>query len=182
VTLTITAIGSTVLGFGLMVLIMSKSQGFFKQQQKDLGMMNGHIEEVYTGQMTVKLYNAQSEEKEKFKKINDDLFQSAWKSQFLSVMMMPIMTFIGNLGYVAVCVVGGALAFKGTISFGVIVAFMMYVRLFTQPLSQLAQAANRLQSTSAAGERVFEFLEEKELSNESEKTEKLTHIQGDVTF
>src|SRR5699024_7316692 len=113
---------------------------------------------------------------------NDDLFQSAWKSQFLSGMMMPIMTFIGNLGYVAVCVVGGALAFKGTISFGVIVAFMMYVRLFTQPLSQLAQAANRLQSTSAAGERVFEFLEEKELSNESEKTEKLTHIQGDVTF
>lgn len=182
VPLALTAVGSTAIGFVLMGLILSKSQVFFNRQQEDLGKMNGHIEESYTGQAIIKVYNAQSESKEAFQHINQDLYDSAWKSQFLSGMMMPIMTFIGNIGYVAICVVGGALAFNGSISFGVVVAFLIYIRLFTQPLAQLAQAATRLQSASAAGTRVFSFLNEEQLSNESQKTTTLENVQGDVEF
>lgn len=182
VPLALTAVGSTAIGFVLMAVILSKSQVFFNRQQEDLGKMNGHIEENYTGQSIIKVYNAQSEAKEAFHQINQDLYESAWKSQFLSGLMMPLMTFIGNIGYVAICVVGGALAFKGTLSFGVVVAFLIYIRLFTQPLSQLAQAATRLQSASAAGKRVFGFLNEQELSDESQKETVLTHVKGDVDF
>lgn len=180
--LALTAVGSSALGFLLTILILKKSQVFFNRQQHDLGRMNGHIEESYSGQTIIKVYNAQTEAKEDFHLINRDLYDSAWKSQFLSGLMMPLMTFIGNIGYVAVCVVGGALAFNGTISFGVVVVFLIYVRLFTQPLAQLAQAATRLQSASAAGDRVFEFLYEEELSDETNKCLTLTDVRGDVDF
>lgn len=177
-----TAVGTSVLGFALMMVIMGQSQKYFSGQQRALGAINGHIEEVYTGHNVVKVYNGSHEAKQTFETINGELYTSAWKSQFLSGLMMPLMGFVGNLGYVAVCVVGAVLAMNGTISFGVIVAFMMYVRLFTQPLSQIAQAFNNLQRTAAAGERVFEFLEEKELSDESDKLLCLSHVLGDVEF
>jgi ABC-type multidrug transport system, ATPase and permease components len=155
---------------------------FFKSQQMDLGQINGQIEEVYAGHNVVKVYNGSGEAKKTFEEINSRLYRSAWKSQFLSGLMMPLMGFVGNFGYVAVCVVGAALAMNGTISFGVIVAFMLYIRLFTQPLSQIAQAMNNLQRTAAASERVFEFLEEKELEDESDKTDALEQVKGEVEF
>lgn len=182
VIMTLAAILATVIGFALMMTIMSKSQKHFLRQQRELGKINGHIEEIYSGHNIVKVYNGEKEANEKFSKINDKLYESAWKSQFLSGMMMPLMNFIGNFGYVAVCVTGAALTMNGTISFGVIVAFMIYVRLFTQPLSQMAQAATSLQSTAAASERVFEFLEEKEMQDESSKTKVLKDAKGDVQF
>ncbi len=178
----LTAVGSSVIGFVLMMLIMRKSQKYFAVQQKELGRINGHIEEIYTGHNVVKVYNGSKDAKKTFEEINSKLYHSAWKSQFLSGLMMPLMGLVGNLGYVAVCVVGASLAMNGTISFGVVVAFMMYVRLFTQPLSQIAQAFNNLQRTAAAGERVFEFLEEKELINEDQKQKQLYNIKGDVEF
>lgn len=178
----LTAVGSGVIGFILMIFIMSKTQKFFSEQQRELGNINGHIEEIYTGHNVVKVYNGGRDAKNTFEKINGKLYKSAWKSQFLSGLMMPLMGFVGNLGYVAVCVVGAALAMNGTITFGVIVAFTMYVRLFTQPMSQIAQAFNNLQRTAAAGERVFEFLEEEELTDESQKRKKLSNIKGDVEF
>lgn len=180
--LALVAIGSTLVGFALMMIIMSKSQKYFKTQQQGLGDINGHIEEVYSGHNVVKAYNGGRNAKKTFEDINNSLYDSGWKSQFMSGLMMPIMNFIGNFGYVAVCVVGAALAMKGTISFGVIVAFMMYIRLFTQPLSQLAQSMQQLQRTAAASERVFEFLDEEELTDESQKLEKLENIKGDVEF
>lgn len=180
--LALTAIGATIIGFVLMMIIMSKSQKFFMTQQQGLGDINGHIEEVYSGHNVVKAYTGGRQAKEKFEKINSSLYDSGWKSQFLSGLMMPIMTFIGNFGYVAVCVVGAVLAMNGTISFGVIVAFMLYVRLFTQPLSQLAQAAQSLQRTAAASERVFEFFEEEELPDEREKSRSYNNIRGHVEF
>ncbi|WP_330586729.1 ABC transporter permease [Aminipila terrae] len=167
--LALTAVFASVVGFTLMIVIMKKSQKYFSAQQKGLGNVNGYIEEIYSGHNIVKAYNGSRNAKKNFEEINEGLYDSAWKSQFLSGLMMPIMQFIGNFGYVAVCVVGAVLAMKGTISFGVIVAFMMYIRLFTQPLSQMAQAANNLQRTAAAGERVFEFLEEEEMDNENQK-------------
>ncbi len=167
--LALTAVGSSVIGFGFMMSIMKQSQKYFKQQQTELGQINGLIEEVYTGHNVVKVYNGSREAKDAFENSNRSLYSSAWKSQFLSGLMMPLMSFVGNFGYVAVCVAGAALAMKGTITFGVIVAFMLYIRLFTQPLSQIAQAMNNLQRTAAASERVFEFLDEEELENESEK-------------
>lgn len=182
VLMTVAAVVAVVIGFVLMLVIISHSQKHFNRQQKALGKMNGHVEEVYAGHSVVKAYNGEKDEKKTFDQINKDLYQSAWKSQFMSGMMMPIMTFIGNLGYVAVCVVGAILAINGSITFGVIVAFMVYIRLFTQPLSQIAQAATTLQSTAAAGERVFEFLEERELEDESGKTQVLKNIEGNVTF
>lgn len=178
----LTAVGSSVIGFALMMFIISKSQKHFSAQQRELGNINGHIEEIYTGHNVVKVYNGSRDAKKTFEEINGRLYDSAWKSQFLSGLMMPLMSFIGNLGYVAVCVVGAALAINGSISFGVIVAFMMYIRLFTQPLSQIAQTFNNLQRTAAAGERVFEFLGEKELADESEKAKKLENVKGDVEF
>ena len=180
--LALTAIGASLIGFVLMMLIMKHSQKFFTQQQKELGTINGHIEEVYTGHNIVKVYNGSRQAKEIFEESNDKLYLSAWKSQFLSGLMMPVMGFVGNLGYVAVCVVGAALAVKGTITFGVIVAFMMYVRLFTQPLSQIAQSMNNLQRTAAASERVFTLLDEPELEHEDEKKPMLTNIEGGVVF
>lgn len=180
--LALTAVLASVIGFTIMIVIMRKSQKYFSAQQKGLGNVNGYIEEIYSGHNIVKVYNGSSDAKKKFEEINEGLYDSAWKSQFLSGLMMPIMQFIGNFGYVAVCVVGAVLAMKGTISFGVIVAFMMYIRLFTQPLSQMAQAANNLQRTAAAGERVFEFLEEAEMENESQKVKELKEVKGEVEF
>lgn len=180
--LALTAIGATIIGFILMTLIMSKSQKYFTAQQRELGNINGHIEEIYSNHNVVKVYNASESSKKTFEDINDKLFSSGWKSQFLSGLMMPLMSFIGNFGYVAVCVVGAVLTVRGTISFGVIIAFTMYVRLFTQPLNQIAQAANNIQRIGAASERVFEFLDEGELADESHKTKTLTSIKGDVEF
>lgn len=178
----ISAVLSTVVGFVLMVFIISKSQTYFAQQQADLGKLNGHIEETYSGHNVVKAYNGEKQAQNDFSVINTRLYDSAWKSQFMSGLMMPLMMFIGNFGYVVVCIVGAALAVNGTISFGVIVAFMLYIRLFTQPLQQLAQAATNLQSTAAASGRVFEFLGEEELAKESNKLEKLENVNGDVEF
>ncbi|MDM5327539.1 ABC transporter ATP-binding protein [Neobacillus sp. CF12] len=178
----IAAILSTIVGFGLMTLIISKSQKYFAQQQKELGKLNGHIEEIYTGHNVVKVYNGEKDARETFHEINTRLYSSAWKSQFMSGLMMPLMMFVGNFGFVVVCIVGAVLAVNNMISFGVIVAFMLYIRLFTQPLTQLAQAATNLQSTAAASERVFEFLAEEEVANESDKKEKLEGAIGDVEF
>lgn len=178
----IAAILSTIVGFGLMTFIISKSQKYFAQQQKELGKLNGHIEEIYSGHNVVKVYNGEKEARETFHEINTRLYTSAWKSQFMSGLMMPLMMFVGNFGFVVVCIVGAVLAVNNMISFGVIVAFMLYIRLFTQPLTQLAQAATNLQSTAAASERVFEFLAEEEVANESDKKEKLENAIGDVEF
>lgn len=182
VTLTITAIVATLIGFGFMTIIVSKSQRYFERQQRLLGEINGHIEEVYTGHSVIKAYNAQEKTNKDFKELNNKLRDTGWKAQFISGLMMPLMTFVGNFGYVAVCVVGAMLAFNNKISFGVIVAFMMYIRFFTQPLGQLAQAATSLQSTSAASKRVFEFLEEEEMVDESNNTVSIDNVKGNVSF
>ena len=182
VILTITAIVTSSLGFLLMKFIMNKSQKYFLAEQNYLGEINGHIEEIYSGHQVVRNYNAEKEVTKAFDKINEKLYISNWKSQFLSGLMMPIMHFVGNFGYVSVCILGAILALKGTISFGVIVAFMLYIRLFTNPLSQIAQVTTELQSTAAASERVFEFLEEKELEDESHKTKKLENVRGEIEF
>jgi ATP-binding cassette subfamily B protein len=180
--LALVAVGSTVIGFFVMRIMMAKSQKYFSAQQKGLGDINGHIEEIYSGHDVVKAYNGGKNAKKTFEEINETLFESGWKSQFMSGLMMPLMHFIGNFGYVAVCVVGAALAMNGAISFGVIVAFMIYIRLFTQPLSQIAQSMQALQRTAAAGERIFEFFGEEELADESQKARKLENIKGDVEF
>ena len=180
--LALTAIFSSLFGFLFMALIMARSQKYFARQQEGLGEANGHVEEVYSGHNVVKAYNGGKEAVRVFDRINAKLYDSGWKSQFMSGLMMPVMTFIGNFGYVAVCVVGAALAMNGSISFGVIVAFMMYIRLFTQPLSQIAQAFQNLQRAAAAGERVFELFDEAEMSDESGKAKKLENIRGDVEF
>lgn len=181
-TMTLAAVGAAVVGFVFMILIVSRSQKFFDMQQHALGAVNGHIEEIYSGHTVVKAYNGQEAAEKTFSDINEKLYVSAWKSQFFSSLMPSLMSFIGNFGYVAVCIVGAMLAMNGSISFGVIVAFMLYIRLFTQPLSQLAQAASSLQSAAAAGERVFDFLAEEELSDESGKTMQLAHVRGNVRF
>ena len=167
VTMTLCAIGSALLGLIIMGVIMKVSQKYFTRQQIALGDVNGHVEEMYTGHTVVKAYCGEKGSIEQFEKYNKDLYVSGWKSQFLSGLMMPIMNFVGNFGYVVVCVVGAALAMDGKIEFGVIVAFMMYIRLFTQPLSQFAQAFQNLQRCAAASERVFGFLDEPELADEA---------------
>ncbi|AIQ74525.1 ABC transporter ATP-binding protein [Paenibacillus sp. FSL R5-0636] len=182
VIMTITAVVATIIGFGLIAAIMKKSQKYFQSQQEYLGKINGHVEEVYTGHTVVKAYNGESQMRNTFESLNMNLKDSAFKAQFLSGLMMPIMMFIGNLGFVAVCVVGAVLAMNGTISFGVIVAFILYVRYFTQPLSQIAQAAQSLQSASAASKRVFEFLDADEMDNESHKERHLKTATGRVDF
>lgn len=182
VIMTLTAIVATIIGFGLMAVIMKKSQKYFASQQEYLGKINGHVEEVYTGHNVVKAYNGEAQMRTTFQELNQGLKNSAFKAQFLSGLMPPLMGFIGNLGFVAVCVVGAVLALDGTISFGVIVAFIMYVRYFTQPLSQIAQAAQNLQSASAAGGRVFEFLEEAEMEEERRKENTLATAAGKVSF
>lgn len=180
--MTLTAVVASLLGFVLMFAIMGRSQKYFARQQKCLGNLNGHIEEMYAGHTIVKAYNGEEVSGKTFDEMNRKLQESGFRAQCLAGLMQPIMNFIGNLGYVAVCVVGGAMALDGKISFGVIVAFMMYVRYFTQPLSQIAQAMQSMQSAAAAGERVFEFLEAEEMEDESHKTKKLEKAQGAVEF
>ncbi len=180
--MTVTAVCTSLIGFVIMFAIMGRSQKYFSRQQKHLGEINGHIEEIYAGHTVVKAYNGEQAAQKTFDELNEKLKHSGFMAQCLSGLMMPVMNFIGNLGYVAVCVVGGAMALNGKISFGVIVAFMMYVRYFTQPLSQMAQAVQSMQSAGAAGERVFEFLESEEMENEDGKIEKLDNVKGEVTF
>lgn len=180
----ITAILASIIGFLLMFLILGKSQKYFANNQEVLGELNGYIEEMYSGHNVVKAYNGSKEAIEKFDKLNTDLFNAKRKSIFLSGLMQPIMGFVGNLGYVAVCIVGALLTMNGHISFGVIVAFMIYVRLFTNPLSQIAQAMTNLQSTAAASERVFEFLDEEEMSSQDKIIKKLDKdkVKGNIEF
>lgn len=180
----ITAILSTLFGFSFMISILKKSQKYFIARQEELGNINGHIEEIYSGHNVVECYNAKAEVTKTFDELNGRLRECNRKSQFLSGLMQPMMGFIGNFGYVMVCIVGALLAMKGYITFGVIVAFMIYVRLFTNPLSQIAQAMTSLQTTAAASERVFEFLDEKEMTAESDKTKVLdkAKVKGNIEF
>ena len=177
-----TVIVATFIGFSIMLIFLTKSQKYFIMQQKDLGDLNAQIEEVYSGHNVIKLFNAESDKGGEFKRINKKLERSAWKSQFLSNTMMPIMGFIGNFAFVCVCIVGAVLALNNIIGVEPILTFMIFARMFSNPLSQIAQALTSLQSTSAACGRVFEFLEEKELSNEDGKTEVLTNVLGNVEF
>jgi ATP-binding cassette subfamily B protein len=180
--MTLAAVLASLIGFVFMFFIMGRSQKYFTRQQKCLGRLNGHVEEMYAGHTVVKAYNGEENSGKVFDELNHDLYESGLRAQCMAGVMQPLMGFIGNLGYVAVCVVGGALVLNDKITFGVIVAFMMYVRYFTQPLSQIAQAMQSLQSAAAAGERVFEFLEAEELADESDKTQKLAQVQGNVEF
>ena len=181
--MTLAAVGASLLGFALMMGIMGRSQKYFVRQQSALGALSGHIEESYTGHSVIAAYNAEDRVRAEFDRMNGELVDAGFRAQCLSGLMMPIMMFIGNFGYVAVCVVGGALALDGQIGFGVIVAFMLYVRYFTQPLSQIAQGVQALQSAGAAGTRVFEFLEAPEMADESAKPA-LTDgsVRGEVEF
>ena len=180
----ITAIVASLLGFVLMFIILGKSQKYFSARQVELGKINGYIEEVYSGLNVVKTCNGKEESDKEFDKLNQKLYTCNRKSQFLSGLMPPIMSFIGNFGYVAVCIVGALLVSKDMITFGVIVAFIVYVRLFTNPLSQIAQAMTSLQTTLAASERVFEFLDEEETPDESSLTKKLDKkkVKGKIEF
>lgn len=178
----LSGIAATLIGFAFMMVIISKSQKYFTWQQNELGKINGHIEENYAGHTVVKAFNGVRNAKKTFDAMNRNLYDSAWKSQFMSGLMMPLMSFVGNFGYVIVCIVGAVLAMNGSIEFGVIVAFMIYIRLFTQPLSSLAQVVTSLQSAAAASERVFGFLDEKEMDDESGKTTVLGKVKGDVVF
>jgi ATP-binding cassette subfamily B protein len=180
--MTLTAVAASLIGFVFMFLIMGRSQKYFTRQQKCLGKLNGHVEEMYAGHTVVKAYNGEENSGKIFDEMNHNLYESGLKAQCLAGIMQPLMGFIGNLGYVAVCVVGGAMVLNGKITFGVIVAFMMYVRYFTQPLSQIAQAMQSLQSAAAAGGRVFEFLEAEEMEDESSKTDRLEQVSGKVDF
>lgn len=180
----LTAIFSSLIGFVFMSLVLSKSQKYFTMRQVELGNLNGHIEEVYSGLNVVKVYNGKNEADKKFDLYNKKVYEANRKSQFLSGLMMPMMNFIGNFGYVAVCIVGALLAMNGKISFGVIVAFITYVRLFTNPLSQIAQAMTSMQSTAAASERVFEFADEEEMDSQENITKTLSKskVKGNIEF
>ena len=180
----LTAIGSSVIGFIFMFLILGRSQKYFVARQEELGKLNGHIEEVYSALNIVKVYNGQKSANSKFAELNKKVYNANRKSQFLSGLMQPMMQFIGNLGYVAVCIVGALLTMNNVISFGVIVAFITYVRLFTNPLSQIAQSMTSLQSTAAASERVFEFVDAKEMSSQENITKKLDKekVKGKIEF
>ena len=180
----ITCILSSLFGFGFMGIILSKSQKYFNQRQVELGKLNGHIEEIYSSHNVVKAYNGEEEALKKFDVLNKNVYDCNRKSQFLSGLMPPMMGFIGNFSYVAVCIVGAILTLKGNITFGTIVAFMIYVRLFTSPLSQIAQSMTQLQTASAASERVFEFIEENEMTDESNLSGILDpkKVQGNIDF
>lgn len=180
----ITAIVSSLLGFVFMFLILGKSQKYFTARQVELGNLNSHIEEIYSGLNVVKAYNGKKESDQKFDELNKKVYECNRKSQFLSGLMPPMMNFIGNFGYVAVCIVGALLTMNDLTTFGVIVAFIAYVRLFTSPLSQIAQAMTSLQSTAAASERVFEFLDEEEMTSEENKTKVLDRkkVKGKIEF
>lgn len=180
----LTAISASLIGFSIIFVVLSKSQKYFAARQKELGKLNSHIEEVYSGLLVVKAYNGKKEADAKFDEYNEKVYEANRKSQFLSGLMQPIMSFIGNFGYVAVCIVGALLVLHDSITFGVIIAFITYVRLFTSPLMQIAQAFTSLQSTAAASERVFEFLDEEEMSLETNKTKMLhkAKVKGNITF
>lgn len=178
----LTAIAACLIGFAAMAVIMGKSQKYFVARQDSLAEVNGHVEEYYAGQNIVRAYNAEAEGFELFQTANEKLRKHTFKAEFLSSLMMPLMSFVGNLGYVAVCIVGAALAFNGSIHFSVVVAFMIYIRLFTSPLGQIGQGFSSIQTALAASERVAEFLGEEELSDESQKTEELKAVKGNVTF
>lgn len=182
--LAITAILSTIIGLVFVVIIVVRSQKYFNEVQKSLGDINGHIEEVFSGHNVIKAYNAETETNDTFDQINYHLFECGRKSQFLSGLMHPLMGFTGNFGYVVVCVVGSILVLNKTIDFGVIVAFMMYIKFFTRPLMQIAQSFTGLQSAAAAGERVFAFLEEEEMSDEKEINDQLNanDVKGNLEF
>ena len=182
VSMALTAIGSVLIGFVLVMVIMGSSQPLFKRQQNNLAAINGYVEEIYSGHNVVTSYNATGETSETFRKLNTNLYKSMWQSQFLSGIMMPLMIFVGNFGYVMVCVVGAVKVINGDITMGDVVAFMSYVRIFSQPLSQIAQAFTQMQSATAAMSRVFEFLEEDEMEDESVKERQLSDVKGEVTF
>ena len=177
-----TSVLSTVLAFGVMTLIVGRSQRYFVARQQNLGNLNGYIEEMYTGHDVLRAANADKKVKGEFDRLNAAVKDSNFKSQFLGGLMQPLMNFIGNFGYVAVCVVGAALAMNGTITFGVITAFMIYVRQFQSPVQQIGQAMTNIQSAAAAAERVFEFLGEKEMEDESGKEKKIMQVRGEVEF
>ena len=178
----VSGILATFVGFMLMMLIITRSQKYFRAQQNQLGLLNGLIEETYAGHTVIKAYNGEKEAKAAFHAMNERLYNSAWKSQFMSGLMPPLMGFVGNFGYVVVCVVGALLTINDIIGFEVIVAFMLYIRLFSQPLTQIAQTATNLQSAAAASERVFEFLDEREMEDESHKKVTLNSAKGNVEF
>ena len=180
--MTLVAIMVLPLSMGLIMGVVKKSQKYFKGQQKSLGQLNGHIEEIYGGHNVVQVFNGEEEAIETFTRINDELYSSAWKSQFLSGMMMPIMSFVSNLGYVFVCLLGGYLTVKKVIDIGDIQAFIQYMRTFTQPITQIANISNTLQSTAAAAERVFEFLDEQEEVPETASPIRPQQVRGDVEF
>ena len=176
------AIGVTLLGFVIMAVVMFRSQRYFVARQKNLSSLNGYIEEMYSGHDVVRISRANGQIKKTFGDMNTALYDAEWRSQFLSGIMQPLMTIVGNLGYVVVCVLGSALAMSGQISFGVIVAFILYVRLFTSPLSTLAQGMTQMQTAAAAGDHIFDFLHEEELSDETGKLEAPAQIRGEVEF
>lgn len=180
--MTLVAVLVLFISMGLIVTVVKKSQKYFSQQQKSLGNLNGHIEEIYAGHNVVQIFNGEKEAIEKFRLINDKLYGSAWKSQFLSGMMMPIMSFVGNLGFVCVCLLGGYLTVKKVIEIGDVQAFIQYMRSFMQPISQIANVSNTLQSTAAAAERVFEFLDEEDEVSETESPIVLSEVHGNVEF
>ena len=180
--LALVTVVSTLVGFAAVSVIMAKSQGYFKAQQNNLAAVNGYVEEMYSGHNVVTGYNAVEPTKETFAGLNQNLYDSIWKSQFISGIMMPAMIFVGNFSYVLVIIVGAALALEGHISIGIIVAFMVYVRTFSQPLSQIAQGITNLQQASAAMTRVLEFLAEAEMQDESHKERQLAHMKGEVVF
>ena len=180
--LALVTVVSTLVGFAFVSVFMGKSQGFFKSQQQDLAAVNGYVEEMYSGHNVVTSYNAIESTKEEFATLNRRLYDSIWKSQFISGIMMPIMMFIGNFSYALVIIVGAALALNGQISIGIIVAFMAYVRIFSQPLSQIAQGITSLQQANSAMGRVFEFLAEEEMKDESHKARQLSDMKGQVVF
>lgn len=177
-----TAILSVFAGFVVSTVIMAKSQPLFKKQQANLADVSGYVEEVYSGHNVVSSYNAIQQSKRQFENLNNQLFASMWKSQFFSGIMMPLMQFIGNFGYVMVCIVGATMAINGDITMGTIVAFMTYVRIFTQPIAQIAQGITQLQSANAAMGRVFEFLDEEEIEDENHKVKQLEKVEGNVNF
>ena len=182
VVLSFVTIGSVLIGFVFVALIMGKSQRFFRAQQENLASVNGYVEEMYSGHNVIVSYNATDESKVAFQTLNTNLYNSMWKSQFISGIMMPLMMFVGNFGYVMVVLVGASMALNGDVTMGTIVAFMVYVRTFSQPLSQIAQGITTLQQASAAMGRVFEFLAEPEMENDEHKAQQLTTLKGDVAF
>lgn len=180
--LALVSVGVTVIGMLLTVLIMSRSQRFFSARQKSLGKLSGHVEEMYSGHEVVRISRAGQKIGQQFDRLNSAVYDANWKSQFLSGIMQPLMNIIGNIAYVAVCVFGSILAINGTIEFGVIVSFILYVRLFTSPLTQIAQGLTNMQTASASAHRIFDLLESEEMSDESEKTTVLTDVRGTVSF